>query len=65
MIIQCDFDGTIIKNNLSVLLRETFAQGDWQSIESDYLLGQLTVEQSNRLQFTFIKEPKEKLQEFV
>jgi len=65
MIIQCDFDGTIIKNNLSVLLRETFAQGDWQSIESDYLLGQLTVEQSNILQFAFIKEPKEKLQEFV
>ena len=65
MIIQCDFDGTIIRNNLSVLLREIFAQGDWQSIESDYLLGQLTVEQSNILQFAFIKEPKEKLQEFV
>ena len=65
MIIQCDFDGTIIRNNLSVLLRETFAQGDWQSIESDYLLGHLTVEQSNILQFAFIKEPKEKLQEFV
>ena len=65
MIIQCDFDGTIIRNNLSLLLRETFAQGDWQRIESDYLLGQLTVEQSNRLQFTFIKETKEKLQEFV
>ncbi len=65
MIIQCDFDGTIIRNNLSVLLRDTFAQGDWQSIESDYLLGQLTVEQSNILQFAFIKEPKEKLQEFV
>ena len=65
MIIQCDFDGTIIGNNLSLLLRETFAQGDWQRIESDYLLGQLTVEQSNRLQFAFIKEPEEKLQEFV
>ena len=61
MIIQCDFDGTIIKNNLSVLLRETFAQGDWQKINSDYLHGQLTVEQSNRLQFAFIKEPREKL----
>lgn len=65
MIIQCDFDGTIIRNNLSVLLREAFAQGDWRSIESGYLLGQLTVEQSNILQFAFIKESKEKLQEFV
>ena len=65
MIIQCDFDGTITRNNLSVLLREEYACGDWQKIEADYLHGHLTVEQSNRLQFSFIKEPKEKLQEFV
>lgn len=65
MIIQCDFDGTIIRNNLSILLRETFAQGDWQRIESDYLRGRLTVEQSNRLQFVLIKEPKDRLQAFV
>jgi len=65
MIIQCDFDGTIIRNNLSVLLREKYARGDWQKIDADYLHGRLTVEQSNKLQFAFIKEPKEKLQEFV
>ncbi len=65
MIIQCDFDGTIIRNNLSVLLRENFARGDWQKIDSDYLHGYLTVEQSNKLQFALIKEPKERLQEFV
>jgi len=65
MIIQCDFDGTIISNNLSVLLREKYACGDWQKIDSDYLHGHLTVEQSNKLQFALIKEPKERLQEFV
>ena len=65
MIIQCDFDGTITRNNLSTLLRENFAHGDWQKIESSYLHGQLTVEQSNKLQYALIKEPKEKLQEFV
>ncbi len=65
MIIQVDLDGTIIRNNLSVLLREKYAGGDWQKIDSDYLHGQLTVEQSNKLQFTLIKEPKEKLQEFA
>jgi len=65
MIIQCDFDGTIIKNNLSVLIREEYACGDWQRIDSDYLHGHLTVEQSNKLQFALIKEPKEKLQAFV
>jgi 2-hydroxy-3-keto-5-methylthiopentenyl-1-phosphate phosphatase len=65
MIIQCDFDGTIVRNNLSVLLREKYACGDWQRIDSDYLYGHLTVEQSNKLQFALIKEPKERLQEFV
>ncbi len=65
MIIQCDFDGTIIGNNLSVLLREKYACGDWQKIDSDYLHGHLTVEKSNKLQFALIKEPKERLQEFV
>ena len=65
MIIQCDFDGTIIRNNLSVLLRKEYACGDWQSIDSDYLQGRITVEQSNKLQFTLIKESKERLQEFV
>ena len=65
MIIQCDFDGTIIRNNLSILLRENFAHGDWRKMEADYLHGRLTVEQSNKLQYALIKEPKEKLKEFV
>ncbi len=65
MIIQCDFDGTITTNNLSVLLREKYACGDWQRIDSDYLHGHLTVEQSNKLQFALIKEPRERLQAFV
>lgn len=65
MIIQCDFDGTITRNNLGLLLRGNFAQGDWQKIDLEYLHGQLTVEQSNKLQFALIREPKQKLQEFV
>ncbi len=65
MIIQCDFDGTITSNNLSILLREHFARGNWRRIDSDYLHSKLTVEQSTQLQFSLIKEPKEKLQEFV
>ncbi len=65
MIVQCDFDGTIIRNNLSVLLREHFAQDGWRKIESDYLNGDITVEQSNISQYTLIKKSREKLQEFV
>jgi len=65
MIIQCDFDGTIIRNNLSVLIREYFAPEAWRAVEADYLEGRITVEESNKRQFALIKEPKEGLQEFV
>lgn len=62
MIIQCDFDGTITTNNISLLLREKFAIGNWRKIESDYLYGRLTVEESNKRQYALIKESREKLE---
>jgi len=65
MIIQCDFDGTIIKNNISLLLREKFAIGNWRKIESDYLGGRLAVEESNKRQYALIKESREKLEAFA
>jgi len=65
MIIQCDFDGTIITNNLSILIREYFAPRNWQDMESDYLRGNISVERSNKFQFELIREPKVKLQEFI
>ena len=65
MIIQCDFDGTITTNNISLLLREKFAIGNWRKTDVDYLHGRLTVERSNQLQFILIKEQEDKLQEFV
>jgi len=65
MIIQCDFDGTIISNNMSTLLRENFAPSIWHKLESDYLKGRLSVEKSNKIQFALIKEPKERLQTFA
>jgi len=65
MIVQCDFDGTITMNNLSVLLRNEFAHGEWREIEADYFRRLHTVEQSNRKQYVLIKEPKSVLVDFV
>ena len=64
-IIQCDFDGTITTNNTSVLLREEFASGNWKRIQSDYLVGRLGVEESNKRQYTLIKESRDKLVAFA
>ncbi len=65
MIIQCDFDGTVTTNNLSLLLRRRFAGSRWRVIEAEYLAGWLTVEESNRRQYALIKEPREVLESFV
>jgi len=64
MIVQCDFDGTVTTNNLSFLLRERFAIGDWQKVQAEYLKDQLSVEMSNIRQYALLKESREKLQEF-
>jgi len=65
MLIQCDFDGTIITSNLGVLFREEFAQGDWKSIETAYAQHRITVEECNRWQYRLIREPIEKLKDFA
>lgn len=65
MLIQCDFDGTIIRNNMSVLIREEFLHNSWQETEEDYLAGRITVEQSNALQYRFIRESEDSLRKFV
>ena len=65
MIVQCDFDGTIIEDNLSVKLRQRFADKAWQRLESQYMEGRFTVEQSNIRQYLMIKEPEAVLQDFV
>ncbi|GAH15879.1 unnamed protein product, partial [marine sediment metagenome] len=59
------FDGTITTNNISLVLREKFAIGNWRKIESDYLGGRLAVEESNKRQYALIKESREKLEAFA
>ncbi len=65
MIIQCDFDGTITTNNISIALRERFASGNWWEVEAEYLRGNLSVERSNWQQYRLIKESREVLQDFA
>ena len=64
-IIQCDFDGTIVTNNISLLLRERFAHKRWRAIESEYVAGKISVEESNRRQFRLIRESEEVLGTFA
>jgi 2-hydroxy-3-keto-5-methylthiopentenyl-1-phosphate phosphatase len=65
VIIQCDFDGTIITDNLSVLLRQHFADEKWRQMEAEYMKGLHTVEQSNARQYLLVKEAEAGLRSFA
>ena len=65
LLVQCDFDDTITVGNVSTLLRDTFAPGEWREMEAEYLSGAYSVEESNIRQFAGVKVTKKEIEEFV
>ncbi|MGD9933650.1 MAG: HAD-IB family phosphatase [Dehalococcoidia bacterium] len=66
-ILCLDFDDTVIRNNLTRALFETFAEDGWQEDEARYQRGELSVEQFNMAAFDRIDAdvPREALVEFA
>ena len=64
-IVQCDFDGTITQKDVSFLLLETFADGNWRQLLADYRGGKITVGAFNREAFAMIKADKQALLDFI
>ena len=62
-VVQCDFDDTIVLQNMNRVVLERFACGDWLSIEDRYAQGGITVEMSNQLQWLLVKGTREEIQE--
>ena len=66
-ILCLDFDDTVIRNNLTRALFETFAEDGWQEDEARYQRGELSVEQFNMAAFDRIDPdaPREALEELA
>jgi 2-hydroxy-3-keto-5-methylthiopentenyl-1-phosphate phosphatase len=64
-IVQCDFDGTITEKDVSFLLLDTFADGNWRQLLADYRGGKITVGAFNREAFAMIKADKQTLVDFI
>ena len=65
ILIQCDFDGTITKDDLSFLLLDAFADGDWRQRLKKYEDGKITVGRFNMEAFPMIKADRESLLEVI
>jgi 2-hydroxy-3-keto-5-methylthiopentenyl-1-phosphate phosphatase len=64
-LVQSDFDGTITEEDVSFLILDAFADGDWRKLLEEYKVGKITVGSFNKSAFDMVKEDKETLQEFV
>ncbi len=47
-LIQCDFDGTVTVEDISFMILDTFARGDWRKLEDEYEADKITVGRFNR-----------------
>jgi 2-hydroxy-3-keto-5-methylthiopentenyl-1-phosphate phosphatase len=64
-LVQCDFDGTITEEDVSYLLLDTFADGNWRRLLRDYMDGKMPVGTFNRQAFAMVKADKQALLDFV
>ena len=64
-LIQCDFDGTITEEDISFILLDTFASGDWRSLLTDYRQGKISVGRFNTEAFAMIKADRQSLLEGI
>jgi len=63
MIIQCDFDGTITEEDVSFMLLDAFAPGDWREWLQRYRENRIPVGEFNTRAFAMIKASKAELLE--
>lgn len=64
-LVQCDFDGTITEEDVSFLILDAFADGDWRKLLEEYKGGRITVGSFNTWAFNMVKVDKKTLKEFV
>lgn len=62
---QSDFDGTITVEDISFLILDKFAQGNWRAILDEYKNGRITVGQFNSRAFSLVKEDRRVLTDYV
>jgi len=62
---QCDFDGTITQEDVSFLILDAFANGDWRQLLAQYREGKISVGHFNTKAFAMVKADKPTLLQFV
>ena len=65
ILVQCDFDGTVTKDDISFMLLDAFAKGDWRAINKLYSDGKITVGEFNERAFGLVKTTKKTMLDYL
>jgi 2-hydroxy-3-keto-5-methylthiopentenyl-1-phosphate phosphatase len=60
-LVQCDFDGTITEEDVSFLMLDAFAEGDWRAVHKLYQEAKISVGRFNKDAFAMVKVDKKSL----
>jgi 2-hydroxy-3-keto-5-methylthiopentenyl-1-phosphate phosphatase len=64
-LLQCDFDGTLTEGDVSFLILDRFAEGDWRAVLRDYQEGKIPVGDFNNRAFAMVKKDRTTLERLV
>ncbi len=64
-LVQCDFDGTVTHADVSYMVLDTFADGDWRKLLDEYRAGRITVGEFNTRAFAMVKADRKTLLDFI
>lgn len=62
-LIQCDFDGTITEDDVSFMMLDAYASGDWRQLFRKYQEGKISVGRFNTEAFAMVKADRKSLLE--
>ena len=62
-LVQCDFDGTITEEDVSFMMLDAYADGDWRRLFREYQEGRISVGRFNMDAFAMVKADRESLLE--
>ncbi len=60
-VVLCDFDGTITKLDTAEYALSKFAQGDWKSVERRFEMGEITLEEALKQEFSLVRATKRQI----
>ena len=63
--VQCDFDNTIVTENIGHMVLEAFVPESWRVLDEAYQRGEMSVERNNQIQWGLVRARRESIQELV